>query len=107
MQTKKAAKEMISAKIEVPVGGKKKALALGVLVAGMMGASFVLAASPTHAATTFTVNSTGDLPDASTADALCDVNVFTFHQREERHYRLLRQHLRVLCAKEGGTELGL
>jgi hypothetical protein len=44
MQTKKAAKEMISAKIEVPVGGKKKALALGVLVAGMMGASFVLAA---------------------------------------------------------------
>ena len=43
---------MISAKIEVPVGGKKKALALGVLVAGMMGASFVLAASHAHAATT-------------------------------------------------------
>jgi hypothetical protein len=60
MQNKERSKGMISAKTEVLVRSKKKALALGVSVAGMMAASFMLAASPASAATTFTVYSTGE-----------------------------------------------
>ncbi len=56
--------------------GKTKALAAGLLVAAMMAAG-ILAASPSHAATTFTVNSTADAPDAFTTSNTCDTDVFT------------------------------
>jgi hypothetical protein len=53
-----------------------KALAAGLLVAGMMAMSLV-PASPAHAATTFTVNDTRDSPDASSiAGGTCDIDVF-------------------------------
>jgi hypothetical protein len=55
--------------------GKMKALAAGLLVAGMMIAS-LLVSQPTYASTTFTVNDTRDLPDASTASGTCDIDVF-------------------------------
>jgi CSLREA domain-containing protein len=58
-------------------GSKKKVLALGMVVAGMMAASLLMAASPAHASTTFVVNSSGDSPDASTDVAACDVDKFT------------------------------
>ena len=56
--------------------GKTKALAAGLLVAAMMAAG-ILATSPAHAATTFTVNSTADAPDAFTTSNTCDTDVFT------------------------------
>ena len=55
---------------------KMKALAAGLLVAGMMATS-LLVSQPAHAATTFTVNDTRDSPDASTASSTCDIDVFT------------------------------
>ncbi len=55
---------------------KTRALAAGLLVAGMMATSLV-SAPPAHAATTFTVNDTRDSPDASTAGSTCDIDVFT------------------------------
>ena len=65
--------KLISSKIESRT--KKKVLATGVLVAGMMAASLIVA-SPAHASTTFTVNLPGDTKDANTSDNLCDVNLF-------------------------------
>ena len=65
---------------ESPIRGKKKtkAMAAGLLVLGMMSASLMLAASPAHAATTFSVNSTSDTPDAfPTSGNQCDTDVFT------------------------------
>ena len=56
--------------------GKAKALASGLLLAGMMAAG-MLAASPAHASTTFTVNQTGDAPDAFPTSNTCDTDVFT------------------------------
>ncbi len=55
---------------------RTKALAAGLLVAGMM-ASGMMAAAPAQGATTFTVNSTADAPDASLAGTACDTDVFT------------------------------
>jgi len=55
---------------------KTKALAAGLLVAAMMAAG-TLVAAPAHAATTFTVNSTADAPDAFTTSNTCDTDVFT------------------------------
>jgi hypothetical protein len=57
-------------------GRKVKALAAGALLAAMMAAG-ILAASPSHAATTFSVNSTADTPDAFTTSNTCDTDVFT------------------------------
>jgi CSLREA domain-containing protein len=57
-------------------GRKAKALAAGALMAAMMAAG-LMAASPAHAATTFTVNSTADTPDAFTTSNTCDTDVFT------------------------------
>jgi hypothetical protein len=60
-----------------PVWGRKpKALAAGLLTAAMMAAC-MMTASSARAATTFTVNSTADTPDASTASDACDTNVLT------------------------------
>jgi CSLREA domain-containing protein len=56
--------------------GKAKALAAGLLVAAMTIASMMTAA-PASAATTFTVNSTADTPDAFTTSNTCDTDVFT------------------------------
>jgi CSLREA domain-containing protein len=56
--------------------GKTNALAAGLLLAAAMIAG-AMAAGPARAATTFTVNSTADAPDASLAGAACDVDVFT------------------------------
>jgi CSLREA domain-containing protein len=55
---------------------KAKALAAGLLVAAMTIASMMTSA-PARAATTFTVNSTADSPDASLAGAACDTDLFT------------------------------
>ncbi len=55
---------------------KAKALAAGALMAAMMAAG-TMAANPAHASTTFTVNQTGDAPDASTTSNTCDTDVFT------------------------------
>src|SRR5688572_23552793 len=50
---------------------KAKALAAGLLVAGLMATS-LMAYQPAQASTTYTVNSQqGDGPDASSADGLC------------------------------------
>ena len=56
---------------------KTRALAAGLLAAGMMAAFSLMPTLPAHAATTFTVNSTADAPDASTAGTACDTDVFT------------------------------
>ncbi len=53
---------------------KKRALAAGLLVAGMMAALSLMPAPSAHAATTFTVNLTADTPDANLSNAACDVN---------------------------------
>jgi len=53
---------------------KTRALAAGLLVAGMMAAVSLMPASSAHAATTFTVNLTADTPDANLSSAACDVN---------------------------------
>jgi CSLREA domain-containing protein len=55
---------------------KSKLLAAGLLLAAMLIAGTV-AAIPAQAATTFTVNSTADTPDASLAGAACDTDLFT------------------------------
>ena len=55
---------------------KAKALVAGALMAAMMAAG-MLASAPAHAATTFTVNSTADAPDAFPASNTCDTDVFT------------------------------
>src|SRR4051812_32366246 len=55
---------------------KTKALAAGLLAAAMMAAG-AMAANPAHASTTFTVNQTGDAPDAFTTSNTCDTDVFT------------------------------
>src|SRR5215210_6647267 len=51
---------------------KSKALALGLVVAAFMAACLLLAATPAHAATTFTVNKTGDAPDRNIGNGKCD-----------------------------------
>jgi CSLREA domain-containing protein len=61
---------------EASVWRKTKALAAGLLVAAMMAAS-MMTATPAQSSTTFTVNSTADTPDASTAGTACDADVFT------------------------------
>src|SRR5829696_4708902 len=53
---------------------KTRALAAGLLVAGMMAALSLMPAPSAHAATTFTVNLTADTPDANLSNAACDVN---------------------------------
>ena len=59
------------------LGARTKALlAAGLLLAAMMIAG-TMAASPARAATTFTVNSTADAPDAFTTSNTCDTDVFT------------------------------
>ena len=56
---------------------KTRALAAGLLVAGMMAAFSLMPTLPAHAATTFTVNSTADTPDAFPTSSTCDTDVFT------------------------------
>ena len=55
---------------------RTKALAAGLLVAAMVATSLV-PTLPAQAATTFTVNSTADAPDAFTTSNTCDTDVFT------------------------------
>jgi CSLREA domain-containing protein len=55
---------------------KSKMLAAGLLLAAMLIAG-TMAAGSARAATTFTVNSTADTPDASLAGAACHTDVFT------------------------------
>ena len=55
---------------------KGKALALGLVVATLMVMCLLLAVEPAHAATTFTVNSTGDSGDQTPADGSCFTGVF-------------------------------
>jgi CSLREA domain-containing protein len=55
---------------------KSKTLAAGLVVAAMLIAA-TMAPGPARAATTFTVNSTADAPDASLAGAACDTDLFT------------------------------
>ena len=53
--------------------GSTKALILGLLLAALLSASVMLAATkPAHAETTFTVNNTGDSADTNLSDGLCD-----------------------------------
>jgi CSLREA domain-containing protein len=54
---------------------KSKLLAAGLLLAAMIAGQ--MAAGPARAATTFTVNSTADAPDAFTTSNTCDTDVFT------------------------------
>ena len=55
---------------------KTKALAAGLLVAGMMATSLLTGATqPAQAAETFTVDQTVDTPDANVGDGDCDVNL--------------------------------
>ena len=56
---------------------KTSALAAGLLVAGMMAAFSLMPTLPAHPATTFTVNSTADTPDAFPTSNTCDTDVFT------------------------------
>ena len=51
---------------------KGEMLALGVLLAALM-ASLMLAAKPSHASTTFTVDSTADYGDVAPGDGKCDI----------------------------------
>ena len=65
----------LRAGIEAPAGSKKKVLAFGFLLVTMLALSLLLVVpSPAHAATTFTVNSTGDANDTNLGDGLCGVN---------------------------------
>src|SRR5829696_4454501 len=59
----------------IGIKNRTKALAAGLLVAGMMAMS-LMPAPAVHAATTFVVNDTRDSPDASTASGTCDIDVF-------------------------------
>jgi hypothetical protein len=56
---------------------KTRALAAGLLAAGMITAFSLMPTLPAQAATTFTVNETGDAPDAFTTSNTCDTDVFT------------------------------
>ena len=56
---------------------KTRALAAGLLVAGMMAALSLMPAPSADAATTFTVNSTGDQSDTDTTKPACDVDAST------------------------------
>jgi CSLREA domain-containing protein len=58
-------------------GTKTKALAAGLVVAAMLAIAAASATIPARAATTFTVNSTADAPDASLAGPACDTDLFT------------------------------
>ena len=49
-----------------------KVLILSFLLAALLSATMMLAASPAHAETTFTVNNTGDSADTNLSDGLCD-----------------------------------
>jgi CSLREA domain-containing protein len=53
---------------------KTRALAAGLLTAGLMATLSLMPAPPADAATTFTVNLTADTPDANLSNAACDVN---------------------------------
>jgi CSLREA domain-containing protein len=64
-----------NARQRVGLIGKTKALAAGLVLAAMIAGA--MAAGSARAATTFTVNSTADTPDASLAGTACDVDVFT------------------------------
>src|SRR5829696_11447 len=59
----------------IGIKNRTKALAAGLLVAGMMAMS-LMPAPAVHAATTFVVNDTRDSPDASGASGTCDIDVF-------------------------------
>jgi CSLREA domain-containing protein len=63
-----------SSKEKLTWSKKTRALAAGLLVAGMMAAVSLMPAPPADAATTFTVNLTADTPDANLSNAACDVN---------------------------------
>jgi CSLREA domain-containing protein len=58
-------------------GTKTKALLAAWLLLAAMLIAGTMAAGPARAATTFTVNSTADTPDASLAGTACDTDVFT------------------------------
>src|SRR5215212_7882175 len=69
-QVKKGIQEMITS---TKYGATKgKMLALGVLLAALM-ASLMLAVKPSHASTTFTVDSTADYGDVAPGDGKCDI----------------------------------
>ena len=61
-----------SSKEKLTWSKKTRALAAGLLVAGMMAALSLMPAPSAHAATTFTVNSTGDGGDLIQGDGGCD-----------------------------------
>lgn len=52
---------------------------MSLLLATFLAASLTLAAGPTYAATTFTVNLTGDQPDFSGSDGRCDTDSTAFN----------------------------
>jgi CSLREA domain-containing protein len=56
--------------------GGSRSLTLGVLPVVLIAAWLALAASPAHAATTFTVNSTGDAGDNNPGDGSCYTGFF-------------------------------
>jgi CSLREA domain-containing protein len=60
----------------LPVGSRVVALGLGILVATLLAAAglVVVGASPAEAATTFTVNRTGDAVDRNPGNAKCDTS---------------------------------
>ncbi len=65
---------MIETNVERRV--KTKARVLGFVLAALLTAWVLIAAGSARAATTFTVNSTADLGDKSSADGLCDTGRF-------------------------------
>ena len=75
-ETKKEGTEMTtrSSKEKLTWSKMTRALAAGLLVAGMIAALSLMPAPSADAATTFTVNRTADTPDANLSNAACDVN---------------------------------
>ncbi|MDQ4128926.1 MAG: hypothetical protein M3151_13435 [Actinomycetota bacterium] len=70
---------MIRPPTEVPVGGR--VLAWSLLLATLVAALLLLAVRPAHAATTFTVDSTGNEFDANLGNGKCDVDRSIFVKR--------------------------
>jgi hypothetical protein len=69
-------KRMIREKLQRPLG-QVKALILGLLLAAILSASLMLAATPAYAGQTFSVNNTGDPAEGAPEFGVCNVNFCT------------------------------
>jgi CSLREA domain-containing protein len=79
---------------------RARALTFGLAVMAALLFGLLLVARPAHAATTFTVNSTGDGADANTADNICDSDAST-----EGEQCTLRAAIQQANATSGADEI--